>query len=136
MSIASWIYGYAPDWLRNRMERHTRDHEAYERYEQLQRNVEQGRESLDAERPWEPSAELNAVTALSRDDADLDRREHEQSPSAGLWAGDRGAKLERLELSQDTHSERSLNEPPEHGIEGRDPIELVRWEPDDEELER
>ena len=124
MSIASWIYGYAPDWLRNRMEPHTRDHEAYERYEQLQQNVELGRENLDAERPWEPSAELNAVMALSRDDADLDRLEHEQSPAAGLWAGDRCAELERLELSQETHGERSLDESPERGIE------------DDEELER
>jgi hypothetical protein len=124
MSIASWIYSYAPDWLRNRMEQHTLDHEAYERYEQLQQNVGQGRENLDAERPWEPSAELNAVTALSRAAADLARLEHEQNPAAGLWARDRGAERERLELSQETHGERSHAELPERGIE------------DDEELER
>jgi hypothetical protein len=124
MSIASWIHGYAPDWLRSRVEQHTLDHEAYERYEQPQQNVEQGRENLDAGRPWEPSAELNTVTALSRDDADLDRLEHEQTPTAGSWAGDRGAEPECLELSQETHGERSHDEPPERGVE------------DDEELER
>jgi len=124
MSIATWIYSYAPDWLRGRIEQHPLDHDTDERSEQLQQNVEQRRENLDPERPWEPSAELNAVTALSRDDADLDRLEHEQSRAAGLWAGDRGAELERLELSQETHGERSLDEPAERGME------------DDEELER
>jgi hypothetical protein len=44
MSIVSWIYGYAPDWLRNRMEQRTLDHQAYEPYEQAQQDVEQGRE--------------------------------------------------------------------------------------------
>jgi hypothetical protein len=124
MSIASWIYGYAPDWLRNRMEQRALDHEAYGPYQRPQQNVEQGRENLDVERPWEPSAELNAVTTPSRDDADLDRLEHEQGPATGWWAGDRGAELEHLELSQETHGERSLDEPPERGIG------------DDEELER
>jgi hypothetical protein len=124
MSIASWIYSYAPDWLCDRIEQHPLDHDTYERYSELQQNVEQGRENHDGERPWEPSAEPNAVTALSRDDADLDRLEHEQTQAAGLWAGDRGAELERLELSQEAHGERSLDEPPERGIE------------DDEELER
>ena len=131
MSIASWIYGYVPDWLRNRMEQHTLDHEAYGRYEQLPQYLGQGGESLDAERFWEPSAELNAVMALSRDGADR----LEQSPATGLRAGDRGAELERIERSQEMHGERSLDEPPDRGIEDGDPIELVRWEPDDEELE-
>lgn len=54
---------------------------------------------------------------LDREDADLDRLEHEQSTAAGLWSGDRGAELERLERSEETHSERSLDEPPERGIE-------------------
>lgn len=123
MSIASWIYGYAPDWLRNKMEQHALDHEAYERYEQLQQSVEEEQENLDTEHPWEPSAELNAVTAVSHDAADLDRLEHEQSSAAGLWAGDRGAELERLELCQETHGERSHDEPPERGIEDDDELE-------------
>jgi hypothetical protein len=131
MIIASWIYGYVHDWLRNRMEQHTLDHEAYGRYEQLPQTLGQGGESLDAERFWEPSAELNAVMALSRAGADR----LEQSPATGLRAGDRGAELERIELSQEMHVERSLDEPQERGIGDGDPIELVRWEPDDEELE-
>jgi hypothetical protein len=58
-------------------------------------------------------------------DADLERLEHEQSTAAGTWSGDRGAELERLERSEQTHGERSLDEPPERGIED-----------DEEELER
>jgi hypothetical protein len=108
------IYDHLPTPVQQWLDNREQDRMAGEQYDYWLSVQESKAKEVDlAEKSQEP------------EDADLERLEHEQSTAAGAWSGDRGAELERLERSEKTHGERSLDEPPERGIED-----------DEEELER